>query len=162
MHAARGADPDDLADVVALARRLRAEVATQRGGDLWALRHARPEPLEAAYAALIGCRDALLVVGTHGGAIVGFGAAEITPLAGSEALGVVTDLYVAPEERGAGVGMAVLTMLTAFCYKRGCSGVDALALPGSRAAKSFFEKSGFTARLLVMHRGGAGETEVKA
>jgi hypothetical protein len=34
---------------------------------------------------------------------------------------------------------------------RGCSGVDATALPGNRATKNFFEESGFTARLLVMH-----------
>ncbi len=31
-------------------------------------------------------------------------------------------------------------------------GVDTLALPGHRAAKNFFEESGFTARALVMHR----------
>ena len=34
---------------------------------------------------------------------------------------------------------------------RGCNGVDATALPGNRATKNFFEMSGFTARLLVMH-----------
>jgi hypothetical protein len=34
---------------------------------------------------------------------------------------------------------------------RGCSGVDATALPGNRATKNIFEESGFTARLLVMH-----------
>ena len=31
------------------------------------------------------------------------------------------------------------------------SGVDATALPGHRQAKNFFERAGFTARLLVMH-----------
>ena len=39
-----------------------------------------------------------------------------------------------------------------FCAERGCVGVDALALPGHRAAKNFFETHGFTARSLVMHR----------
>lgn len=34
----------------------------------------------------------------------------------------------------------------------GCTGVDALALPGARATKNFFEENGFTARLLVVHR----------
>ena len=32
-----------------------------------------------------------------------------------------------------------------------CVGIDALVLPGHRAAKNFFEESGFTARALVMH-----------
>jgi hypothetical protein len=31
-------------------------------------------------------------------------------------------------------------------------GIDAFALPGMRETKNFFEGSGFTARLLVMHR----------
>jgi hypothetical protein len=42
--------------------------------------------------------------------------------------------------------------LVAFCAGRGCVGIDALALPGHRAAKNFFEESGFTARAIVMHR----------
>ena len=29
--------------------------------------------------------------------------------------------------------------------------MDAMALPGHRSAKNFFEESGFTARKLVMH-----------
>lgn len=158
MHAARGAGADDIDDVVALARRLRAEVATQRGGELWLRRHARPEPLESTYATLICSDDAHLVVGTRGESIVGFGVAEIAPLAGGGTLGRITDLYIEPEARRAGVGEAVLSLLTAFCARRGCSGIDALALPGSREAKSFFETSGFTARLLVMHRSDVPET----
>jgi hypothetical protein len=39
-----------------------------------------------------------------------------------------------------------------WCQEQGCIGVDANALPGSRAVKSFFEAGRFTARLLVMHR----------
>jgi hypothetical protein len=42
--------------------------------------------------------------------------------------------------------------LVAFCVARGCAGIDALALPGHRTTKNFFEGSGFTARALVMHR----------
>jgi hypothetical protein len=41
--------------------------------------------------------------------------------------------------------------LLAWASERGCQGVDATALPGDRATKNFFEGSGFTARLLVMH-----------
>ena len=155
MQAARGATPDDIAHVVSLARRLRAEVSTHRGGELWTHRDARHEPLDGSYAALLDRGDAFLAVGTIDGASVGFGVAEIEPLAGGGLLGVITDLYVEPGARGVGVGEALLAILTGFCDEMGCVGVDALALPGHRAAKNFFEEAGFTARLLVMHRRGS-------
>jgi hypothetical protein len=41
--------------------------------------------------------------------------------------------------------------LIAWCRARGCTGMDAMALPGHRQTKNFFEESGFTARKLVMH-----------
>ena len=45
----------------------------------------------------------------------------------------------------------MLGSMVAFCVREGCVGVDAFALPGHRAAKNFFEESGFTARAIVMH-----------
>ena len=42
-------------------------------------------------------------------------------------------------------------LLLEWCRDQGCRGVDALALPGMRATKNFFEESGFSARLIVMH-----------
>jgi GNAT superfamily N-acetyltransferase len=65
---------------------------------------------------------------------------------------VVTDLFVDEGARSVGVGEAIVELLVAFCAEAGCIGLDALALPGARAAKNFFEESGFTARALVMHR----------
>jgi GNAT superfamily N-acetyltransferase len=59
---------------------------------------------------------------------------------------------VEPEARGVSVGETMKDMLVAFCDERGCIGIDALALPGHRAAKNFFETAGFTARAIVMHR----------
>lgn len=159
MQAVRRAGPDDLAAIVALAHRQRTETAGQRGGALWARDDARPEPLEAAYSALVGSEDALIVVATSNESVVGFGAAEIRLLPAGGTLGILTDLYVEPEARRGGVGEGVLAMLADFCCGRDCVGIDALALPGQRAAKSFFEKMGFTARLLVMHRESGHETE---
>ncbi len=51
-----------------------------------------------------------------------------------------------------GVGRAMADQMVSWCVEQGCIGVDANALPGSRAVKSFFEAGRFTARLLVMHR----------
>jgi GNAT superfamily N-acetyltransferase len=65
---------------------------------------------------------------------------------------VIEEIYVQPEARAVGVGELLVERLVAFCVEAGCSGVDAAALPGHRQAKNFFERAGFTARLLVMHR----------
>jgi GNAT superfamily N-acetyltransferase len=103
-----------------------------------------------------------LVVGALGGEVVGYGSCVSRPLprpehlapecGGPERLGVVQELFVSPHARRAGVGRAVAASLMSWCRSQGCTGVDASALPGSRAVKSFFEANGFTARLLVMHR----------
>ena len=62
------------------------------------------------------------------------------------------ELFGEPEGRSIGVGDAVVEVLIAFFTAHGCIGADALALPGNRATKNFFEQHGFVARSLVMHR----------
>ena len=54
--------------------------------------------------------------------------------------------------RDVGVGEELIGEVLRWCEQRDCIGVDALALPGNRATKNFFETFGFTARLLVLHR----------
>ncbi len=93
-----------------------------------------------------------LVVGTLDGVVVGYGLGRREDLGGGQALGRVEALYVEPPARGVGVGEAVLGRLMDWFAVQGCTGVDALALPGDREAKSFFEGAGFKTRLLIMHR----------
>ena len=52
---------------------------------------------------------------------------------------------------------AVIESLRSWCRDAGCFGVDALALPGNRQAKNFFEAHGFVARSLTMHHRFASE-----
>jgi ribosomal protein S18 acetylase RimI-like enzyme len=148
----RPATPDDLPRIVELARLLRHELLPMKGGALWSNREALAEPLDDAYAALLGRDDALVVVGTVDEAVVGFGLVTLERLRTGETLGVISDLFVEPDARAVGVGESMADELVAFCAARGCTGIDALALPGHRAAKNFFEDSGFTARAIVMHR----------
>jgi ribosomal protein S18 acetylase RimI-like enzyme len=148
----RPATPDDLPRIVELARLLRHELLPMKGGALWSNREALAEPLDDAYAALLGRDDALVVVGTVDEAVVGFGVVTLERLRTGETLGVISDLFVEPDARAVGVGESMADELVAFCAARGCTGIDALALPGHRAAKNFFEDSGFTARAIVMHR----------
>ena len=151
MEASRPAGPADLGRIAELARLMRAELEPMKGGALWSTREARPEPLEESYGGLLDRDDARLIVGTLDDAIVGFGAVVIETLRSRGRLGIITDLFVEPEARGVGLGEALAGDLVAFCDALGCIGIDALALPGHRATKNFFEESGFTARQLVMH-----------
>ena len=151
MEPARAADPHDLPVLIELARALRAEMIDQRGGALWATREARPEPLEETLPGLFERDDASIIVGTIDGTIVGFGTVEIETLRDGSRLGVIGDLFVEREARAVGVGESIADLIVEFCAAAGCIGIDAYALPGARDAKNFFERSGFTARALVMH-----------
>jgi len=148
---ARAAIPSDVPALLDLARALRAEMREQRGGELWATREARPEPLADMFTSLLGRDDASVVVGTIDATLVGYGTVEIEVLRDGTRLGVVGDLFVEPEARSVGVGESIADRIIEFCAAAHCIGIDAYALPGARAAKNFFERSGFTARALIMH-----------
>jgi ribosomal protein S18 acetylase RimI-like enzyme len=90
--------------------------------------------------------------GSDGGDVVGYGTCRLLELSNGQRVGSVQDLYVDPVVRRHGVGRAMADHMVSWCVGQGCIGVDANALPGSRAVKSFFEAGRFTARLLVMHR----------
>ena len=137
--------------LIELARALRAEMIDQRGGALWATREARPEPLEETIASLFGRDDASIIVGTIDASIVGFATVEVETLRDGSRLGVIGDLFVEREARAVGVGESIADLIVEFCTAAGCIGIDAYALPGARDTKNFFERSGFTARALVMH-----------
>ena len=151
MEAVRAATPEDLPAIVGLVEALRAELTPMRGGRIWAVREARPGPPAEAYGALLTDPATCVIVGTLDDVVVGFGVASVESLTDGSRLGVVSELFVDAEARAVGVGEAILEALVAFCTREDCVGVDAFALPGHRAAKNFFEESGFTARAIVMH-----------
>jgi GNAT superfamily N-acetyltransferase len=151
MEAVRAATPEDLPAIVGLVEALRAELTPMRGGRIWAVREARSGSPAEAYGALLADPATCVVVGTIDDIVVGLGVASVEPLTDGARLGVVSELFVDAEARAVGVGEAMLEALVAFCTREGCVGVDAFALPGHRAAKNFFEESGFTARAIVMH-----------
>jgi ribosomal protein S18 acetylase RimI-like enzyme len=148
----RAATPDDLGRIVELARELHGELAPMRGGRVWAAREARVEPLEPGFAVLLDDPDVCVLVGTIDEVIVGFGVVTLETLTTGERLGRIAELFVEEAARAVGVGEAICDRLVAFAMERHCVGVDAVALPGHRATKNFFEDQGFTARALVMHR----------
>jgi GNAT superfamily N-acetyltransferase len=152
VESARVATVDDLEEIVRLARRGVEELTPMRGGATWARRDARPEPLDIGFAALLERDDTEVVAGTIDAVIVGFGVGRVERLRDGTDHGVVDELFVDPDARSVGVGEAIVERLLAFFTARGCAGADALALPGHRAAKNFFEQQGFVARAIVMHK----------
>jgi GNAT superfamily N-acetyltransferase len=155
-ESARRATIDDLERLVELELALRDELAPMRGGDILAVRELRPEPFAAQFERLIASDDACVVVGLIDEVIVGFGVVELEALRNGATLGRITELFVDPEARAVGIGEVIAVELIVFCDAADCVGIDALALPGHRATKNFFERSGFTARALVMHRPRGG------
>ena len=151
MEGSRPAGEHDIVAIVELAVAMRAELAAIRGGELWVEREAWPEPLDESYRALLARDDALVVVGTIDDVVLGFGVVVVEQLRSGSHLGVVTDLFVDEGAREVGVGEGIIDDLIAFCSDRGCVGIDAIALPGHRATKNFFEEHHFTARALTMH-----------
>jgi GNAT superfamily N-acetyltransferase len=151
VEAARQATEEDLPRVADLARAAIAELAPMRGGAVWKAQEARREPLEEGFRRLLGTPDGRFLVGTIDGVVVAYAVARVERLLDGSALGVIEDIFVHPEARQVGLGEAMMEDLVGWCVDRGCFGMDAIALPGHRSTKNFFEESGFTARKLVMH-----------
>jgi GNAT superfamily N-acetyltransferase len=150
MEGARAATPEDIPRLAQLCRAALEEMAPGRGGAVFVAREARAEPIEDGLRAELDAGHAVLA-GTLDGVVVGYAVAHVEELRTGSHLGRITDLYVEPPARGVGVGEAMMEQVLVWCAERRCTGIDATALPGDRETKNFFETSGFTARLLVMH-----------
>ncbi len=148
---ARPAVGTDLARLVALAVEAVDEQRDARGGAVWSRTLARRDPAASLVEAMAD-PDQVVVTGLLDDTIVGYAVLRIARLDDGGLLAVVDDLYVEPEARGVGLGEAIMDLLVAHATERGCFGIDALALPGNRATKNFFETFGLTARALVVHR----------
>ena len=152
MEAARPATAADVTRLAQLVGEAVAEQAEGRGGFIWSRREARAVPAEASLASLVEDPGALVLAGTIDGCIVGYAVAITEELRTGDRLGIVTDVYVEPGAREVGLGEALLDQVIAWCEAADCVGIDALALPGNRQTKNFFESFGFTARAIVVHR----------
>jgi ribosomal protein S18 acetylase RimI-like enzyme len=147
----RRATEADVERLAMLCRLAQAELAPGRGGAVFVAREARAEPVDASLAAALADPSHRVWAGTIDESVIGYAVARVEPLRTGTTLGVIEDIYVEPEGRGVSVGEALMGVALEWFTAEGCTGVDAYALPGDRATKNFFEGSGFSARLLVMH-----------
>lgn len=148
---ARPATEADLDSLERLWRRAVAELDGQRGG--WSLAGSLwRDDLPGFLSASLVDADRFLVLG-HSAAGAPVGVASLAAdRSRREPLGQLELIYVEPGERQEGVAAAMLSLVLERCTAWDMHGLDAPALPGNRAAKSFFERSGMQARMLVMHR----------
>ena len=147
MGEARPATEADVASVVALETAARQAVAAQRGGPLL-LAH----DVHGFDPAALTDPERLVVLGTIDDVPVGYAAVVLSALDGDQRLAVIDALFVEPEAREVGVGEAIMDVVLHWSAAQGVVGIDAVALPGDRATKNFFERFGLTARAIVVHR----------
>ena len=142
---ARAAEPDDVEPL----RRLRADAAGEieqaRGGRLLL----QVPPKGGAPSSRTAPR--FTAVATIDGVVVGYLDAGLHELEDGSVLCRVDSVYVEPPARAVGAGEALVELLSSWARAGGAVGIDAVALPGARETKNFFESHGFSARLLVMH-----------
>jgi GNAT superfamily N-acetyltransferase len=149
---ARPATVDDVPVLAALGRRVLADLGDQRGGELFTRREARAEPFEQDLQAAVDDDDRHLIVGTFDDVPFGYGLVRREELRDGALLAVLEDFVVDPAARGVGIGEAIMDAVLAWSIAQGCIGIDAMALPGDRETKNFFESFGLKARALVVHR----------
>jgi GNAT superfamily N-acetyltransferase len=153
-EAARPATVADLPRLSELARVAGDELRPTRGGEVFLAREAAGQ-VEGPDIALVGSSaepPRQVWAGTIDDVVVGYAAAHVEKLADGSAHGVLDAFFVEEGARGVGVGEAMMDLALPWLRDCGCTGVDAVALPGHRLTKNFFEETGFTARLLVMYR----------
>ncbi|MGH1502988.1 MAG: GNAT family N-acetyltransferase [Acidimicrobiales bacterium] len=147
----RAATADDVPFMIGLASAHAEAIAEDRGAELL-LRHGMPSLRSAErLAGLVAADDAVVVIGTFDEVPFGYAAARFEPLDDGGLLAVIDDLLVDAEARKLGIGETMMNEVVASAKAAGCLGVDAVALPGDRNTKNFFESFGLKARLLVVH-----------
>lgn len=150
----RPAVPDDVETLVRIAVDHASRIGGDRGADLLLRRELcyTEEELRARLVAAIEDSDALLVVGTYQGVVFGYALAVFEQLDDGGTLTKVEHLIVEPDAREVGIGETIMNAIVDESRSRGCIGIDAIALPGDRETKNFFESFGLKARQLVVHR----------
>lgn len=152
MEAARPATADDIATLAAIAGSALAGLGDQRGGELFTRREARAQPSDQDLRVALEDSERHLVVGTYDDVPFGYGLVRRERLRDGGLLAVLEDFVVDPDARGVGIGEAIMDAVLVWATDQGCIGIDAMALPGDRETKNFFESFGLKARALVVHR----------
>jgi GNAT superfamily N-acetyltransferase len=155
VESVRTATGDDRSRLLELSEELVTAVTSQRGGELLVeptLGAPAGAELGERLVALLDRPDALVLLGALDEVVIGLAVSVVEEDRRGHRRGRLGGCFVEEGARGVGVGRLLLDRSLAWMSERGCTGVDGLALPGDRTAKSFYEAAGFKARVLTMHR----------
>ena len=152
MESSRPATIGDRSLLGELASRARMEMGEKRGGDVLDRLDVDRDLPVASVERLLAHEGGVVVVGCIGDTPVGFGVMLVEVAADGLPHAVVEQIYVEPGARAVGVGGSMIELLIAEATARGAVGIEALALPGDRATKNFFEAQGMVARAIIVHR----------
>lgn len=150
---ARPAADSDVPRLVALYRELESEMVALK--PVWRVADALPEPVDAAFSMILSDPGAHLFAGEIEDVVFGFlhgTISDLLPQAGGRRVGTVQHVFTSKPAREVGVGEAMIERFLAVLDSEGVGLVDAVAPPGQRLTKNFFESHGFKARRIVMHR----------
>ena len=138
--------------MAALGERARAEMQAKRGGDVLSRLDLYTSTVDDRMFQALADESSVVAVGTVDGTPVGYGLMVISGVADGTTHAVIEELFVESEARSVGVGESLADLLLDKAAESGAVGVDALALPGDRATKNFFESRGMVARAIIVHR----------
>lgn len=160
----RRAEPSDAGVLEQLHGEATSERLAHRGGEVLVAsvrRGADGEEARRSFARLIDDDQVEVLVAElaprsaerRGGAVaVGHAVIRLAASAPlTREVAVIEELYVTPRARTVGVGSMLLEDAKSMATERGCSGLDAIALPGDRSTKNFFEDHAMVARAIVVH-----------
>lgn len=149
--ATRLAGKSDISVITAILNEAEAEIERWRGGKvLW---QDRPSgEIADLLAKCLDRDDKLCILGTLDDVAVGIGLVAQAQLANGDPIAKIHILYVLKDARGVGAGEAMMTALSEWSQARGCTSMDAIALPGDRSTKNFFESHGMSARALTLSK----------
>lgn len=150
--AVRDAGVDDLDELIRLDTAAREHLHRHRGGPTYLLRSARPRPPRDSLLSDVSDGDTRVALGCIGTAPVGYAVSRVVTLGDGSLVAEVSDIFVEPAARDVGVGNALMQDAVDWARARGCTGIDAHALPGDRQTKNFFESFGLVARAITVHR----------
>lgn len=145
-HFVRPASKSDVDSLLLLESEARAQLGQFRGGD----RLGDELPLVGdRWAERIDSNDWLVLVAGFDDVPLGYLCANMsTP----SAVPLIESVYVTVDVRQLGLGDGLVSAAIEASRKIGAVVIDAFALPGDRETKNLFERSGLTARLLIVSK----------
>ncbi len=139
----RSATVADAAALNDLEREARLEITAFRGHELLL---SEIPVIGTLWNMTVGNITSLVFVAEASGQIVGYAKADISVASTSC---IVSHIYVDQMARQIGIGAGLISEIARIAKIRGCTTLDALALPGDRKMKNLYERVGMPARLLI-------------